>query len=125
MSKLFRMVPIETGYSFEMPCAPNITPEIICLCGSTRFMQQFQDANLKETMRGRIVLSVGCNTKDDAGLFGKMVTEAQSDLKIKLDMLHFRKIDLADSVFILNVDGYIGDSTARELLSFVGIVYGI
>ena len=35
--------------------------------------------------------------------------------KVALDELHFRKIDLADEVFVLNVDGYVGASTAREI----------
>ena len=41
-----------------------------------------------------------------------MVTDEQ---KVKLDELHLRKIDLADEVLILNVGGYIGESTGREL----------
>ena len=32
-----------------------------------------------------------------------------------MDELHLRKIDLADEVFIVNVNNYVGESTAREL----------
>ncbi len=35
--------------------------------------------------------------------------------KDALDSLHLRKIDLADRVFVLNVDGYIGESTRGEI----------
>jgi cell division protein FtsB len=35
--------------------------------------------------------------------------------KQRLDELHKRKIDLADEVLILNVGGYIGESTKSEL----------
>jgi hypothetical protein len=84
-------------------------PTIVCLCGSTRFMDEFQVANLCETLAGKIVLSVGCNTKSDEMLG---ITEAQ---KAALDELHLRKIDLADEVLFLNVGGYIGASTHREL----------
>jgi hypothetical protein len=86
-------------------------PTIVCLCGSTRFMDVFQEVNLRETLAGRIVLSVGCNTKSPDGMSG-VVTEVQ---KAALDELHLRKIDLADEVLFLNVGGYIGSSTHREL----------
>ncbi len=35
--------------------------------------------------------------------------------KIRLDVLHKLKIDLADEVFVINVGGYIGESTASEI----------
>ena len=38
-----------------------------------------------------------------------------AEQKVALDELHLRKIDLSDEVFVLNVGGYIGASTAREL----------
>jgi len=85
-------------------------PRIVCLCGSTRFMAAFQQANLEETVgKGHIVLSVGCNTKSDADL------SLAHDTKTRLDELHKRKIDLCDEVLVLNVDGYIGDSTRSEI----------
>ncbi len=37
------------------------------------------------------------------------------DVADRLDELHLRKIDLADEVFILNVGGYIGESTRKEI----------
>jgi hypothetical protein len=88
-------------------------PTIVCLCGSTRFMEAWQKANLEETLAGRIVLSIGCNTKSDADL--QRMGELSAEKKIELDELHKRKIDLADEVLILNVDGYIGASTRSEL----------
>lgn len=84
-------------------------PRIICLCGSTKFYKTFDEQNFKLTLEGKIVLSVGCNTKSDEGL---SLTEED---KTKLDELHKRKIDLCDSVLILNVDGYIGESTRSEI----------
>lgn len=86
-------------------------PKIVCLCGSTRFMQAFQDANLRETLAGNIILSIGCNTKSDEDLIQAGVTIN----KEALDTLHLHKIDLADEVLILNVGGYIGESTLREV----------
>ena len=90
-------------------------PTIVCLCGSTRFMEAFQAANLKETLAGKIVLSVGCNTKSDVDLFKNYEYEDMIGMKGMLDELHKRKIDLADEVLILNVGGYVGDSTRSEI----------
>jgi hypothetical protein len=84
-------------------------PAIICLCGSTRFKDAYQKANLEETLAGKIVLSVGCYQHSDAKL---SLTVEQKDM---LDELHKKKIDLADEIFFLNVGGYMGKSTLSEL----------
>ena len=89
----------------------QVPPTIVCLCGSTRFAQAFQDANLFETLAGRIVLSIGCNTKSDDDLVRAGVVIN----KEALDTLHLAKIDLADEVLVLNVGGYVGESTRREV----------
>lgn len=88
-------------------------PKIVCLCGSTRFMEAFQQANLRETLAGHIVLSVGCNTKSDVDLLA--AGEMTEELKAQLDELHKRKIDLADEILVLNVGGYVGNSTRSEI----------
>lgn len=84
-------------------------PEIVCLCGSTRFFKEFDEQNFRLTLEGKIVLSIGCNTKSDEGL--KLTAED----KERLDELHKRKIDLCDRVLVLNVGGYIGSSTRDEI----------
>lgn len=84
-------------------------PEIVCLCGSTRFFKTFEKENFRLTLEGKIVLNIGCNTKSDDGL------NLTIDDKIRLDELHKRKIDLCDSVLVLNVGGYIGKSTQSEI----------
>jgi len=89
-------------------------PKIVCLCGSTRFMDAFQAANLKLTCEGVIVLSVGTNTKTDAELTRENYFKDPS-IKLRLDELHKRKIDLCDEVFVLNVGGYIVESTRSEI----------
>jgi len=93
-----------------------LRPTIVCLCGSTRFSDAFREAQLRETLDGRIVLTIGCNMKSDIKIFGKLTLEAQEAIKQRLDKLHLRKIDLADEILVLNVGGYIGDSTRAEIL---------
>lgn len=90
---------------------PEDFPQIVCLCGSTRFMDAFHEAGWQLTLDGHIVLSVGvCKHAEHHG--GEALGE---DVAARLDKLHFCKIDLADWVLILNVNGYIGESTRREL----------
>lgn len=86
---------------------------IVCLCGSTRFYEAFQRANYEETMAGRIVLSVGFYPHSPT--HGEGVGH-DSEEKKRLDELHCDKIDLADEVLVLNVGGYVGDSTRCEVL---------
>lgn len=90
-------------------------PEIVVLCGSTRFYEAFQQANFDLTMSGKIVLSVGFypHSKAEDG-HGEGVGHDSAE-KVALDELHKRKIDVADRVFVLNVDEYIGESTRSEI----------
>lgn len=90
-------------------------PKVVCLCGSTRFYDEFQQANYDETMAGNIVLSVGFypHAKATHG-HGEGVGHDSAE-KVALDELHKRKIDLADEVLVLDVDGYIGKSTRGEI----------
>lgn len=85
---------------------PGKRPMIVVLCGSTKFMDAFRDANEFLTLEGHIVLSVGVQT---TGL------KIDPHTKKRLDELHLRKIDLADYVLVLNMDGYIGESTRAEI----------
>ena len=93
----------------------NQKPTIVCLCGSTRFWREFQRQGLKETLAGKIVLSIGAATGTDDEHFGNLPQQEYDRVKQMLVELHLRKIDLADEVLILNVGGYIGESTRREL----------
>ena len=79
----------------------------ITLCGSTRFRAQFEQMNRKLTLEGHVVLSVGV-----FGHFGDKITE---DEKRMLDEIHKRKIDMSDAIYVLNVGGYIGESTRSEI----------
>jgi hypothetical protein len=83
-------------------------PNVVCLCGSTRFMDAYTIATREETLKGHIVLTVG--------LFGHAEgMDMNGSIKKMLDELHLRKIDMADEIFVLNVDGYVGQSTSKEI----------
>ena len=108
--KKYRQLQAEIEY-YKTRSVPAALPPIICLCGSTRFMEAFFEVGWKFTLEGKIVLSIGvCKHADDHG--GEALGQETAD---KLDELHLRKIDLADLVFVLNVGGYIGKSTRKEI----------
>lgn len=82
--------------------------KIITLCGSTKFKEQFEQANAFLTLQGNIVISVAFFEQSE----GFEITEEQAEL---LGDLHFRKIDLSDEIFVIDVNGYIGNSTRNEI----------
>ena len=83
--------------------------KVITLCGSTKFKEQYLEAQKRLTLEGNIVISVGLfgHSGDD-----EVWTEG---IKAMLDDMHLRKIDMADEVFVINVGGYIGSSTRNEI----------
>ena len=83
--------------------------KVITLCGSTRFKDEFISEQKRLTLDGNIVISVG--------LFGHSGDPEvwKEHTKIMLDDMHKRKIDLADEIFVINVGGYIGESTRSEI----------
>lgn len=94
---------------------------IVVLCGSTRFYEEFQRQSLRLTLEGAVVLSIGAAKEPDGVTFAHMSPEDYSAVKTQLDALHFDKIRLAKKhggpgshALILNVNGYIGESTANE-----------
>lgn len=100
----------------ELVKLPPRRPAVVCLCGSTRFYDAFQEANYDLTMEGAIVLSVGFypHSKAEHG-HGEGVGHDSAE-KVALDELHKRKIDLADSVLVVSDEtGYFGESTKGEI----------
>lgn len=83
--------------------------KVITLCGSTRFKEDFLRVQKELTLSGHIVLSVG--------LFGHSGDEEvwTEGTKEMLDDMHKRKIDMSDGIYVINKDGYIGDSTKSEI----------
>lgn len=83
--------------------------KVITLCGSTRFKNEFMEAQKQLTLAGNIVISVGLlgHSGDD-----EVWTEGTKEM---LDDMHKRKIDMADEIYVINVGGYIGSSTKSEI----------
>ena len=103
----------ETPKTEETPEAPS-SPKVICLCGSTRFIEQFAIATW-ELERGEGAIVLGCTLLPIwycgvASHFGEA-----TGTKEECDEHHRRKIDLADEVLVLDIGGYIGESTQGEI----------
>lgn len=83
--------------------------KIITLCGSTKFKEEFMSVQKELTLQGYIVISVGA--------FGHSGDNEvwSENTKVMLDDMHKRKIDMADEIYVINKNGYIGDSTKSEI----------
>lgn len=90
--------------------------KVVTLCGSTRFKEQFMNAQKELTLKGYIVISVGLfGHSGDSEVWENMDEGTLTKTKEMLDDMHKRKIDMADEIFVINVNGYIGDSTKSEI----------
>lgn len=80
---------------------------IVCLCGSTKFKEEFMTVARQLTLRGFIVVMphVWCHSGDSVSIAEKT----------KLDDLHKAKIKMADKIFVINPNDYIGESTKSEI----------
>ena len=93
-------------------------PKVICLCGSTRFVAQMAIISwVFERDEGVITLGLHYLPPEYKGedLAPDHMAEAAGK-KEHFDELHKRKIDLADEIFVVNIDGYIGESTKSEIM---------
>ena len=81
---------------------------VVTLCGSTKFKDDFIRVQKELTLAGYVVLSVG--------VFGHADKEQYSTgAKAMLDDIHKQKIEMSDMIYVINKDGYIGDSTRSEI----------
>lgn len=89
---------------------------VITLCGSTRFKEAFMEAQKQLTLDGNIVISVGLfGHSGDNEVWEGMDEDTLTKTKLMLDDMHKRKIDMSDEIYVINVGGYIGDSTRSEI----------
>ena len=90
--------------------------KVITLCGSTRFKDEFLKVQKDLTLKGNIVISVGLfGHSGDSEVWENMNEGSLTKTKEMLDDMHKRKIDMADEIFVINVNGYIGESTKSEI----------
>ena len=91
-------------------------PKIVCLCGSSRFVDIMAVvAWLLEKDEGKIAMGLHLLPRWYPDAPEHHLAEAEGVAE-QMDELHLRKIDIADEIFVINWDGYIGESTAKEIL---------
>ncbi len=84
--------------------------KVITLCGSTRFKEDFLRVQKQLTLEGNIVISVGFFEQADGD--ENIITP---EVKVMFDDMHKRKIDMCDEIYVINKNGYIGESTKSEI----------
>ena len=82
--------------------------KVITLCGSTKYKEEFLKVQKDLTLKGNIVLSVGLFSHSEEDILSQETKEMLNDI-------HKRKIDMSDEIFVINVNGYIGESTKSEI----------
>lgn len=93
-------------------------PIVTTLCGSTRFPEAHALANMHLSLMGRVVIPLGMLGHADEPRGARFLTsdgDESTPEKQGLDQLHYRKIDLSDGIYVVNVGGYVGSSTKREI----------
>ncbi|WP_261429938.1 hypothetical protein [Xiamenia xianingshaonis] len=91
--------------------------EVITLCGSTRFQDAFERVQRELTLEGKVVLSCGVfGNGRDASIFNDADAIEAAAIKRILDDVHIDKIAMSDAIYVVNPNGYIGNSTWREIV---------
>lgn len=86
-------------------------PIVVTICGSTRFKVEQCTVALAESLAGRIPLTIAWASPPES----KVTYTPWPEEKALLDVLHLRKIDMSQEIFVVNPDGYVGESTRREI----------
>ena len=81
---------------------------IITLCGSTKFKNAFSRISQRLSLKGHIVLSPNIFSHAD----NIELTEENFET---LKKVHLDKIAMSDVIVVINVDGYIGETTREEI----------
>ena len=79
---------------------------VITLCGSTRFREELDRLGAELTMAGHVVL---------APVALDPATELDAEQRARLGRIHLHKISMSDEVLVVNVGGYVGESTRHEI----------
>lgn len=90
--------------------------KVITLCGSARFQKEFLQEQKRLSLEGNIVISLGFfDTSEDQATWNNIDENTRQEKIAMLKDMHKRKIDMADEIFVINPNGYIGESTKTEI----------
>ena len=83
--------------------------KVVCLCGSRKFASEFVSEQTRLTLEGNVVLTPLFS------FYNVEMEELTEEQKIMLKKLHFKRIEMADEVRVINKNGYVGESTKKEI----------
>ncbi|MBE6023423.1 MAG: hypothetical protein E7231_09345 [Cellulosilyticum sp.] len=79
----------------------------VTICGSMKFEKEMQEiAFLLETKHDFNVLQCVYNVDD---------LEISEKELVSLEKAHFRKIELSDAIYVVDIQGYIGNQVSKEI----------
>ena len=81
--------------------------KIITICGSLKFIEEMKLYTEKLVLEGNCVLSVIYPIKNKECYTSEEIMILRKE--------HFKKIDLSDAIFVINKNGYIGESVKKEI----------
>ena len=82
--------------------------KVITICGSLRFLDEIKFHSARLELEGNCVLSIVYLMKEDKDDY------TPEELQL-LNKLHNQRIEMSDAIFVVNVDGYIGSGTQKEI----------
>ncbi|WP_212637416.1 hypothetical protein A5821_001655 [Enterococcus sp. 7F3_DIV0205] len=82
--------------------------KVITLCGSIKFMKEFRQTEAMLTRMGFAVITPFFFEQGEE-------VEVTKEEALLLGKIHYKKIAIADEIFVIDVDGYIGESTKKEI----------
>ncbi len=81
--------------------------KIVTLCGSMKFQKQMESIAESLELTEKYIVIQCIYPSDDRPLTDEEIST--------LGELHYRKIEISDAIYVVNVGGYIGESTQREI----------
>lgn len=81
--------------------------KVITICGSLKFQNEMIEIAKKLTLKGNCVITPIYQVLED--------NKFSSEELEKFKKSHFKKIELSDSILVVNINNYIGTSTNLEI----------
>ena len=81
--------------------------KVITLCESLKFMNDMMAVGEMLSLEGYCVLTPVYHVLD--------CIKIEEDMLEKLKLAHLKRIELSDTIFVLDIDNYIGNSTKLEI----------
>lgn len=79
--------------------------KIVTICGSMKFKDKMIEVAKDLEIKSKYIV-IQCVYCDDR------ISREEQEI---LSKIHYNKIEIIDAIYIINVNGYVGNSTAKEI----------